>query len=104
MKSINKSHVTQIIDLVCLDEDKKINLQLFIGLAALSERAFYDQFVYFLNFVHIFFLTLFFRTEDTIDLPEYQKDKIECADFGSLASKLDGIKINSQMLNLLKSL
>jgi hypothetical protein len=39
-----------------------------------------------------------------MDLPEYQKDKIECADFGSLKSKLHGIKISKTMLNLLQSL
>lgn len=44
------------------------------------------------------------RTDDTIDMPDYQKDKIECVDFGSLASKLDGIEINEKMLNLLKLL
>ncbi|CAF0727855.1 unnamed protein product [Brachionus calyciflorus] len=88
MKSINKSHVNQIINLVGLTQQQTINFQLFLGLAALSERVLYHQFV----------------TEDTIDLPEYQKDKIECADFGSLASKLDGINIKSPMLNLLKLL
>ena len=45
-----------------------------------------------------------FRTDDTQDLPDYQKDKIECADFGSLKSKLDGIKISKKMLKLLQSL
>lgn len=44
------------------------------------------------------------RTDDTIDMPDYQKDKIECVDFGSLTSKLDGIEINEKMLNLLKLL
>jgi hypothetical protein len=44
------------------------------------------------------------RTEDTVDLPDFQKDKIECADFGSLTTKLDGVQISPKMLSLLKSL
>ena len=45
-----------------------------------------------------------FRTEDTVDLPNYQKDKIESADFGSLKSKLYGVEISEAMLKLLRSL
>lgn len=47
---------------------------------------------------------ILYRTEDTVDLPDFQKDKIECADFGSLATKLDGVQISPKMLSLLKSL
>jgi hypothetical protein len=88
MKSINKKQVDILIKLVDLTPDMKINFQLFQGLAAYSERVLYDHFV----------------TEDTIDLPEYQKDKIECADFGSINSKLDGVKVNEKILTLIKSL
>jgi len=88
MKSINKSQVAMIVELACLKPTDQINLQLFTGLAALSERILFDHFV----------------TEDTVDLPQYQKDKIECADFGSLNSKLDGLNVNKDMLKLLHSL
>ena len=47
---------------------------------------------------------LIFSTDDTQDLPQYQKDKIECADFGSLKSKLYGVNISKEMLTLLQSL
>ncbi len=76
------------MNLACVNPIQPITFPLFVGLAALSERVLYDHFV----------------TEDTIDLPEYQKDKVECADFGSLNTKLDGVKIGDKMLNLLKSL
>ena len=91
MKSINKKQIESLIklaDLTSLPTPVQINFQLFQGLAAYSERVFYDHFV----------------TEDTQDIPEYQKDKIECADFGSLNSKLDGVKINDKILTLIKSL
>lgn len=88
MKSINKKQVDIIVKLADLQPDMRITFQLFMGLAAYAERVLYEHFV----------------TEDTIDLPEYQKDKIECADFGSLKSKLDGVRINQKILTLLKTL
>jgi hypothetical protein len=88
MKSINKKQVDLLIKLSDLPSDIKISFQLFQGLAAYSERVLYDHFV----------------TEDTCDLPEYQKDKIECADFGSINSKLDGVKVNDKIMTLIKSL
>jgi hypothetical protein len=39
-----------------------------------------------------------------MDLPQYQKDKIEDADFGSLNSKLVGCQANPEILKLLKSI
>lgn len=45
MKSITRAQVGLVSTLVCLKADQKISLQLFLGLAALSERILYDQFV-----------------------------------------------------------
>ena len=45
MKSISRAQVNAIIALVCLKSEQKINLQLFLGLCALSERVLFDQFV-----------------------------------------------------------
>ncbi len=45
MKSISKSQVNIVSKLACLKPDQKISAQLFFGLAALSERVLYDQFV-----------------------------------------------------------
>lgn len=88
MKSITKTQYNMIMNLIHLQPKIQINLVLFQGIAALSERVLYSDFV----------------TDDTQDLPEYQKDKIECADFGSLKSKLDGIRISKDMLTLLQAL
>lgn len=45
MKSISRNQVNQIINLVGLTPQSQINYPLFVGLAALSERVLYDQFV-----------------------------------------------------------
>jgi hypothetical protein len=76
------------MDLVDLPADALVAFPLFAGIAALSERVLYPQFV----------------TDLTADLPQYQKDKIESADFASLRSKLEGIKVPPTMLRLLQIL
>lgn len=45
MKSVTKTQVNAVASLACLKPDQKISLQLFLGLAALSERVLFDQFV-----------------------------------------------------------
>jgi hypothetical protein len=45
MKSIKKTQYQFILQLVVLPPDALINFQLFTGIAALSERALYPQFV-----------------------------------------------------------
>ena len=45
MKSISRAQVNIVTKLACLKPDQKINAQLFFGLAALSERVLYDDFV-----------------------------------------------------------
>ena len=44
------------------------------------------------------------RTEDTVEMPEYQRERIETADFESLDWKLHGIKVPDKMKKLLKML
>ena len=41
------------------------------------------------------------RTEDTQDMPEYQKERIECADFCALDWKFHGVNVNPHMSKLL---
>ena len=50
------------------------------------------------------FLGFAFSTEDTIDMPEYQKEKIECADFCALDWKFHGVNVNPKMKTLLKEI
>jgi len=44
-KSIEQNHINLVVSLACIDESSKINLRLFQGLAALSERVLFDFFV-----------------------------------------------------------
>ena len=45
MRSINKIHYNMILNLVHLQPKVQINLVLFQGIAALSERVLYSEFV-----------------------------------------------------------
>ena len=45
-----------------------------------------------------------FSTEDTADMPEYQKEKIECADFCALDWKFHGVNVNPKMKTVLKAI
>ena len=49
----------------------------------------------------LFFLP---STEDTVDLPEYHREKVECADFCSLDWKLHGLQVNGQVRKILETL
>ena len=44
------------------------------------------------------------RTEDTLERPEYQRERIETADFGALEWKLHGIKVSDKMKKVLKTI
>lgn len=44
------------------------------------------------------------RTEDTAELPEFQREKIECADFCALEWKFHGVNVNPPVKKMLKSL
>jgi hypothetical protein len=45
MRSINKNQYSLIQSLICLPKNIQINFILFSGIAALSERVLYSQFV-----------------------------------------------------------
>ncbi len=44
-RSIEQNQINLVTSLACIDESTKINLKLFQGLAALSERVLFDHFV-----------------------------------------------------------
>ncbi|XP_064612552.1 uncharacterized protein LOC135476453 [Liolophura sinensis] len=86
--TLTKQRVKELCDWLEINEDTKIDYKLFSGMAALAERILYPDFV----------------TGDTQDIPEFQRDKIECADFGALSWKLNGIKVNPSVESLLKKI
>ncbi|KAL3858031.1 hypothetical protein ACJMK2_012647 [Sinanodonta woodiana] len=88
VNTISSEQVAEICDVLQLNNDTKIDQTLFSGIAAFAERVLYPKFV----------------TEETADMQEYQREKIECADFSALDWKFHGIKVNDAMHRLLKML
>ncbi|XP_013421806.1 uncharacterized protein LOC106181848 [Lingula anatina] len=85
---ISKETFQDVCSLVQLDENTSIDYKLFAGIAALCERLLYTRFI----------------TEDTADMVEYQKERIECADFTALEWKFQGIQANPEVKKLLWSI
>ncbi|KAK3587653.1 hypothetical protein CHS0354_032859 [Potamilus streckersoni] len=88
VNTISSEQVNEICDVLQLNNDTKIDQTLFSGIAAFAERVLYPKFV----------------TEETADMQEYQREKIECADFSALDWKFHGVKVNDAMHRLLKML
>ncbi|XP_046550428.1 uncharacterized protein LOC124260208 isoform X2 [Haliotis rubra] len=88
VNTISKEEVTDVCQLLEIDEETNIDYQLFCGVAAFAERILYPKFV----------------TEDTAELPEFQREKIECADFCALDWKFHGVNVNPPVKKMLKSL
>lgn len=52
-----------------------------------------------------FFSFLFMNSsQEQVDQPDYQKEKIECADFSALEWKLTGVQVNPKIVRILKEL
>lgn len=88
VNTITTEQIKYLLDLLDITEETKIDYKLFAGMAAYAERVLYPKFV----------------TEDTIDMPEYQKEKIECADFCALDWKFHGVNVSPKMRTLLKAI
>lgn len=43
-------------------------------------------------------------SQEQVDQPDYQKEKIECADFSALEWKLTGVEVNPKIVRILKEL
>ncbi|XP_074643243.1 uncharacterized protein LOC141900312 [Tubulanus polymorphus] len=88
INSITAEQMNYMFDLIQIDEDSKIDQKLFSGIAALAERLLYQKFV----------------TEDTVDLPDHQKERIESADFCALNWKFHGVNVNPFVEKILRAL
>ncbi|XP_064618747.1 uncharacterized protein LOC135482551 isoform X1 [Lineus longissimus] len=88
INTISQEMVEKIFNMVGINEEVHVDQKLFAGIAAFAERILYSQFV----------------TEDTVDLPDRQKEKIECADFCSLNWKFHGLTIHPEIERLLRCL
>ncbi|KAK2163962.1 hypothetical protein LSH36_71g01027 [Paralvinella palmiformis] len=86
--TVTSDDVSEIIQLVGLTNSSKIDQKLFTGMAAMTERMLYPKFL----------------TDDTQNIKDHKKEKIECADFCALDWKLHGVQVNPPMKKLLESL
>ncbi|CAF4481706.1 unnamed protein product [Rotaria socialis] len=85
MRTIDTHFITQVIGLLDLPSNAKISLSQFEGIAAFSER-------YFFNI---------FTRQDSME-PQLQKEILEKLDFSSLKWKLVGINISSSLRQILR--
>ncbi|XP_052256562.1 uncharacterized protein LOC127861814 isoform X11 [Dreissena polymorpha] len=88
VNTITSEQVQDVLKSLEIDEQTRVDQKLFYGVAAYAERVLYPKFV----------------TEDTHDMPEYQREKIECADFCALNWKIHGVNVPKNMLNVLKQI
>ncbi|CAL1544481.1 unnamed protein product [Lymnaea stagnalis] len=88
VNTITYSQAEELCDLLEVDDETCVDLDLFSGMAALAERILYPEFL----------------TEATADKTEYQKEKVECADFSALEWKLHGVKVSPPVRKILSSL
>ncbi|ESP04197.1 hypothetical protein LOTGIDRAFT_237494 [Lottia gigantea] len=88
VNGINSEQLEEFSRLLLIPNDVKIDCRLFSCIAAVVERLLYPKFL----------------TADTADLPDFQKEKIECADFCALDWKFHGVKVNPPTERLIKSI
>ncbi|KAL8559857.1 hypothetical protein ACOMHN_016903 [Nucella lapillus] len=88
VQQLKDTTFTDLCDLLDIKDNTVIDFKLFSGAAAITERILYPC----------------YTTEDTLEKPEYQRERIETADFSALDWKLHGIKIGDKMKKLLKTI
>ncbi|KAL4223888.1 hypothetical protein ACF0H5_017351 [Mactra antiquata] len=107
VNTITSEQIHEVLNTLQVDENTKVDYKLFAGMAAYAERVLYPSFVtaeYLERLIELEIAFGLFGTEDTQDMPEYQKEKIECADFCALPWKLHGVKVNPEMKKLLEQI
>ncbi|CAF1121958.1 unnamed protein product [Rotaria sp. Silwood1] len=87
MRTIDSHFISQVIGLLDLSSNTKITFAQFEGIAAFSER-------YFFNI---------FTRQDNME-PQLQKEILEKLDFSSLKWKLVGVNISSSLRQILRLL
>ncbi|CAF1519105.1 unnamed protein product [Adineta steineri] len=87
MHTIDMTYITQVIGLLDLPSNTKITFSEFVGIAAFSER---------------FFFNIFTRQDNTE--PQLQKEVLEKLDFSSLNWKLAGVNISPSLRTILRQI
>ncbi|XP_060599771.1 uncharacterized protein LOC132753345 isoform X4 [Ruditapes philippinarum] len=107
VNTITSEQVQDVLNMLNITESTKVDYQLFAGMAAFAERVLYPSFVtqdYLRRLVELEIAFGLLGTDDTREMPEYQREKIECADFSALPWKLHGVKVNSEMRKMLEQI
>ncbi|XP_078335967.1 uncharacterized protein LOC111136340 isoform X23 [Crassostrea virginica] len=88
VNTITSDDYKRIAELLDLSENVRIDIDAFSAMAALAERLMCSTHV----------------SHEQVDQPDYQKEKIECADFSALEWKLTGVEVNPKIVKILKEL
>ncbi|GFN90345.1 serine/arginine repetitive matrix protein 1-like, partial [Plakobranchus ocellatus] len=88
VNALKDQQLTELCDILEVEDDTSVDLKLFSGMAALAERILYPEYL----------------TEDTAECTEYHREKVECADFCSLQWKLHGVQISPPVKKILQAL
>nr|XP_022342845.1 uncharacterized protein LOC111136340 isoform X28 [Crassostrea virginica] len=89
VNTITSDDYKRIAELLDLSENVRIDIDAFSAMAALAERLMCSTHV---------------DSHEQVDQPDYQKEKIECADFSALEWKLTGVEVNPKIVKILKEL
>jgi hypothetical protein len=102
MRTIDMHFIGQVIRLIDLPTDTKLTFGQYQGIAAFSERFFFNIFTFVvvvvLNETH----ALEYSRRPDNNEQQLQKDILEKLDFASLKWKLVGVNISSSLLQLLR--
>ncbi|XP_062613724.1 uncharacterized protein LOC134275457 isoform X5 [Saccostrea cucullata] len=88
VNTITSEDYKKIVDLLDITDTTKVDLEAFSAMTALAERLMCSTHV----------------SQEQVDQPDYQKEKIECADFSALKWKLTGVKVNPKIEKILQEL
>ncbi|XP_056021339.1 uncharacterized protein LOC125675297 isoform X23 [Ostrea edulis] len=88
VNTITSDDYKRIVELLDITETTKVDQDAFSAMAALAERLMCSTHV----------------SQEQVDQPDYQKEKIECADFSALKWKLTGVEVNPKIERILKEL
>nr|XP_034317932.1 uncharacterized protein LOC105331026 isoform X35 [Crassostrea gigas] len=88
VNTLTSDDYKRIVELLDISDSTRVDVDGFSAMAALAERLMCSTHV----------------SQEQVDQPDYQKEKIECADFSALEWKLTGVQVNPKIVRILKEL
>nr|XP_034317940.1 uncharacterized protein LOC105331026 isoform X44 [Crassostrea gigas] len=89
VNTLTSDDYKRIVELLDISDSTRVDVDGFSAMAALAERLMCSTHV---------------DSQEQVDQPDYQKEKIECADFSALEWKLTGVQVNPKIVRILKEL